>query len=158
MKKIKALTLLSSFALTMCLASCGGNTGNSAAGSQESTPAGSQTSTASSSQLEKIELTTEGSKTLHIGETLQIKSSVEGVTYKSSDEKVATVDQTGKVTATGLGTASISAEKEGYRKGSMSVTVERNPASGKVEFEDADHVSADGWYSTSFFGMEFGSG
>ncbi|MBR3675167.1 MAG: Ig-like domain-containing protein, partial [Bacilli bacterium] len=141
MKKIKALTLLSSFALTMCLASCGGNTGNSAAGSQESTPAGSQTSTASSSQLEKIELTTEGSKTLHVGETLQINSSVEGVTYKSSNEKVATVDQTGKVTATGLGTASISAEKEGYRKGSMSVTVERHPASGKVEFEDADHVA-----------------
>ena len=98
MKKIKALTLLSSLALTMCLASCGGNGGASKA--DESTPAGSQTSTASSSQLEKIELTTEGSKTIHVGETLQIKSSVEGVTYKSSDEKVATVDQTGKVTAT----------------------------------------------------------
>ena len=158
MKKIKALTLLSSLALTMCLASCGGNGNGGASKADESTPAGSQTSTASSSQLEKIELTTEGSKTLHVGETLQIKSSVEGVTYKSSDEKVATVDQTGKVTATGLGTASISAEKEGYRKGSMSITVERNPASGKVEFEDADHVSADGWYSTSFFGMEFGNG
>ena len=159
MKKIKALTLLSSLALTMCLASCGGGTTNSAESKAgESTPAGSQTSTASSSQLEKIELTTTGSKTIHIGETLQITSSVQGVTYKSSDEKVATVDQTGKVTAVAAGTATISAEKEGYRKGSMSVTVERNAPSGKVEFEIADHVSADGWYSTSFMGMEFGSG
>ena len=55
MKKIKALTLLSSLALTMCLASCGGGTTNSAESKAgESTPAGSQTSTASSSQLEKI--------------------------------------------------------------------------------------------------------
>ena len=158
MKKIKALTLLSSLALTMALASCGGPTTTSAGGSGDAASATSAKS--ESSAQEQIKLTAAGNKTtLTIGDTVEISSSVTGVTYASGDAKVATVDaSTGLVTAVGAGTTSISATKDGYRKGSISITVNRTAPSGKVEFEDADHVSADGWYSTSFMGMEFGGG
>ncbi|MCR5513874.1 MAG: Ig-like domain-containing protein [Bacilli bacterium] len=158
MKKTKTLALLSSLALGMMLASCGGGTQPDAPkSSEEGTPS---TSAAISSQQEKIKITAEGNKTtLIIGETVKLTSSVEGVTFASSDAKIVTVDPTtGVVTAVGAGSTTISATKDGYKKGTLSITVNRPAPSGKVEFEAADHYSADGWYATAFMGMEFGNG
>ena len=67
-----------------------------------------------------------------IGQTLQL-SGGEGVkSWSSSDEKVATVDSTGKVTATGLGQAVITAEFENGTSTQINVVV--NP---KTVYGDA---------------------
>ena len=99
MKKTKTLALLSSLALGMMLASCGGGTQpDTPKGSGEGTPS---TSAAISSQQEKIKITAADNKTtLIIGETVKLTPSVEGATFASGDAKVATVDPTtGVVTA-----------------------------------------------------------
>ena len=65
---------------------------------------------------EKIKVTLDGSdKTegeVEVEATLQLKASVEGGTWASSNEKVATVDQTGKVTAVAPGNANITVTKD----------------------------------------------
>ena len=103
-------------------------------------------------QKETIKVTDPDNKNaseLVIEQTLQLKASVDGVTWKSADEKIATVDNTGKVTAVAAGEVKIKASKEGYYDGSYSLTVKRPAALAKVAFEKADHYSADGWWGTA---------
>ena len=99
---------------------------------------------------EKIKVTLDGSdKTegeVEVEATLQLKASVEGGTWASSNEKVATVDQTGKVTAVAAGSANITVTKEGYDKGTFRLTVVRGAPLATLHFEDADHYAADGWW------------
>ena len=79
----------------------------------------------SSAQLEKITITAEGNKkTLTLGESVQLTASVEGVTWASSKQDVATVSNTGLVSSVGAGTTNITASKDGYREGSISIKVE----------------------------------
>ena len=85
--------------------------------------------------------------------TLQLTASEQGVTWESSDPTVATVDQTGKVTAIYAGSAVISAKKEGFNAGTVNVTVTRPAALATLHFEDADHYSADGWWGTAAEGV-----
>jgi len=158
MKKTKFFLplLAASLALGMGLAAC-----------NNSTPASSnkeQSSQApSSSALPKITVTAaEGKKTLIIGETVQLSADVEGVTWQSTDAKIASVDETGKVTAIAPGEVSIKASKEGYKNGSIGITVTRPAPTAVLDFTLADHYSADGWWATSMdFGgmaMELGTG
>ncbi len=91
-------------------------------------PAGSASSkkggATSTSALPSISITAAGSKTsITLGETVQLNSSVEGVTWESSAVAVATVDQNGLVSAVAKGSTTIKAKKEGYKDGSISITV-----------------------------------
>ena len=116
---------------------------------------GDNTSKAPSSSVpakEKIVVTADGDKTsaeVEIDATLQLKASVEGVTWASSNKNVATVDETGKVTAVGVGSANITAAKEGYNNGSFKLTVKRPAAVATLKFEQADHFASDGWWGTA---------
>ena len=141
--------LLPMMALSLCfgLAAC-----KPAEGQQSASQPGSQ---ASVPAKETIKVTAAGDKkTIAIEETLQLTASVEGVTWASSDAKVATVDQTGKVTAVGAGEVAITASKEGYYKGSITLTVNRGQALATLHMEDADHYAADGWWGSAEDGYQ----
>lgn len=101
---------------------------------------------------EKIKVTDTNQKTegeIEIEATLQLQASVEGVTWGTSNAKVATVDDKGLVTAVGVGSTTITATKEGYDKGTFRVTVKRGAPLATLHFEDADHYAADGWWGTA---------
>lgn len=97
-----------------------------------STPASSGNGQKSSNQvsstsaLPAIKVTAaDNKKTLEVDETVKLTADVEGVTWESSNTAVATVDQEGTVTAVGAGTAKISAKKDGYKAGEISITVNK---------------------------------
>ena len=99
-------------------------------GCNNNTPAGSsgsaKPSTQSSAALPSIKVTAaDNKKTLEVDETVQLTSDVEGVTWETSAAAVATVDDKGLVTAVGAGTAKITAKKDGYKEGSISITVNK---------------------------------
>ena len=95
----------------------------------------------------------ESNATLVMEATLQLSASEQGVTWESSDPSVASVDQTGKVTALYAGAAVISAKKDGFNPGTVNVTVTRPAALATLHWEDADHYSADGWWGTAAEGV-----
>lgn len=116
MKKRKILLPAATLALLLSfgLVACGGS------GDGGNTP-----TTTSKAQQEKINVAAVDNKTkLILGETVQLTSSVEGVTWSSSKEDVATVSATGLVTSVGKGSTTIKAVKEGYKDGSISITVD----------------------------------
>ena len=132
-----AATLLFGMGLVAC-----GNQGNSN---------GKQQTTSSVPARPKINATAPGDKKtveLEIDGEVQLTADQADVAWKSSDEKVATVDQTGKVKAIASGSATITASKEGYTSGSVSITVRKPAALGTLKMEDADHYAADGWWGT----------
>lgn len=155
MKKAKTLLPLAALALALGLAACNGPQ----PGGDESSAAGTSVA-ASSVAKPKITVSAEGDKkTLIVEETVQLtakegETALTGIEWKSSNEAVATVDQTGKVTAVGPGDASISASKEGYNKGSISIKVNRPTPVAALHFEDADHYAADGWWGSAAEGWE----
>ena len=74
---------------------------------------------------EKITITAAGDKTkLMYGESVQLTASVSGVTWESSKPEVAAVDANGLVTSVSKGSASIKAKKDGYKDGSISISVD----------------------------------
>ena len=114
MKKRKFLLPLTAFALLVSfgVVACGGGQGS---GSQQQ----------SSGQQEKITITAaEGKTKLILGEKVQLTASVAGVAWESKEAKVATVDANGLVTSVGVGSTTITATKDGYRGGTISITVE----------------------------------
>ncbi len=142
MKKNKLLHALVAFSLLLGfgLAACNGGGNGGGNSSQQSSQAAQ----------EKITITAEGGKkTLILGETVKLTASVEGVTWESKSPEVATVDQTGLVTSVGKGTASISATKEGYKGGSISITVDYEtikitaPADTSMLVGDSIQLTAD---------------
>ena len=113
LRSLVAFSLLLGFGLTACN-NGGGEGGNS-----------SQQQSSSAAQQEKITITAEGGKkSLILGETVKLTASVEGVAWESKNPEVATVDQTGLVTSVSKGSTSISATKEGYKGGSISISVD----------------------------------
>lgn len=150
MKKTKlflpamALGLLLSFGL----AACNNTQASSNAGGQSS-----QQPSASSTVQQKINVTAAGDKkSLQLNETVQLTADVgnEGVTWASSDTTVATVNASGLVTAVGYGEATITAKKEGYKDGSIGITVPRPAATATFDLTTAaEHYSADGWWELS---------
>ena len=141
MKKMKVLLPFAVVGLMLSLGACGGPGGGESG----------QSTTPSVAPQPKVTVKTADDKTsltLVVGENGQLKASEEGVTWASNNEKVATVDQTGKVTAVAAGTAKISAAKEGFKTGELTVTVNRKPPIATLHMEDADHNAADGfWYN-----------
>lgn len=113
------------------------------------TSGGKQSTQVGSSEAQpKIKVTAAGDKkTLVIGETVALSADVQGVAWTSTDNKVATVDNDGKVTAVAAGEATIKATKEGYKDGAIAITVNRPAATATFDLTTAaDHYSADGWW------------
>ena len=101
-------------------------------------------------QLEPIKVTAADNKTsLIIDEKVQLSADKEGVTWKSSDESIASVSTAGLVTALKAGSATISAEKAGFKTGSVAISVSRPPATATLHMEDAEHFAADGEWTSS---------
>lgn len=116
-KVLSALTVM--LALTAVACNGGGNQSGSGAAPKSN----SQQST---SALPAIKVTAaDNKKTLEVGETVKLTSDVEGVTWESAATAVATVDGEGLVTAIGAGSAKITAKKEGYKEGSITITVNK---------------------------------
>lgn len=71
----------------------------------------------------KLKLTAED-KTLYAGYKLQLTADPsDGVTFKSSSDKIATVDSSGLVTGQEAGTVTITAHKDGYEDATIQLTV-----------------------------------
>lgn len=78
------------------------------------------------------------STSVTVGETLQIISSIDGVTYSSMNEEIATVDATtGLVTAKKAGSVTIKAAKEGCTEGTIDLTVTEGSSEKEYQFSDA---------------------
>ena len=108
---ITVFALLLSFGLAACNGSGEGGGGNNTKSSQ---PA-----------QETIKITATDSKTkLILGETVQLTASVEGVSWTSSKPEIATVSDSGLVTSVAKGSTMIKASKDGYKDGSISITVD----------------------------------
>lgn len=108
--------------LALTTVACNGG-GNSSAAPNNGSKSNSQQST---SVLPSINVTAaDNKKTLEVDETVKLTASVEGVTWESSAPAVATVDGEGLVTAVAAGTAKITAKKDGYKEGSISITVNK---------------------------------
>ena len=127
MKKRKFILPLTAFALLLSfgLAACnnGGNQGEQqGGGNQEQSEPAEQSSIPADT---KIKVTAAGDKTkLMYGETVQLTADVDGVTWVSNKPEVATVDSNGLVTSVSKGSTSIKAQKEGYKDGAISISVD----------------------------------
>ena len=109
--------IISAIAVLLALTTVGCGTGTNNNGNKS----GSQTSA-----LPTIKITVaDNKKTLEIDDTVQLTADIAGVTWESSSAAVATVSGEGLVTAIGAGTAKISAKKEGYKAGEVSITVNK---------------------------------
>ena len=125
MKGRKLLIPIATFvlALSMGLAACG-NSGDPSQGGQ------SQDSGQTSAKQEKISVEAEGGKkSLILGEKVQLTAKVgdavlEGVTWESAKPEIASVDVNGLVTSVSKGSATIKAIKDGYKDGSINISVD----------------------------------
>ncbi len=152
MKTKKALlpVLASALLLTMGLAAC-----------NNSTPVNPGSSSGEAEEV-KIEITSEGDKKeIQVGQTLQLKASVEGVTWSTKSTDIVSVSETGLVTALKDGSARITAKKDGYANGSFTVTVlkapEREP-NYSLRLEEAEHYDPDDFWGMSWGGTVMGPG
>ena len=128
MKKKGLILPLTVFAMLLSLSLAGCNNSNGDGDSVEQETPSSQPASEdkpSSAKLEKINITSEGNvKSILYGQTLQLNADQEGVTWESSKPEIATVSQTGLVTAVSKGSAAIKASKEGFKDGSFNITVD----------------------------------
>ena len=99
-----------------------------------------------------------GASSIIIGETLQLSADKDGVTWSSSNNAIASVDDKGLVTAVAAGDVTISAAKENYNSGSVALKITRPAATATLHMEDADHFSADGVWGTNYNGTIYGPG
>ena len=126
-KGLSILAVLLAFAVTAC-------NGPAPANSEEGGEQESSLVPETKSQQQSIKITAEGGKkTLEIGETVQLSADVDGVTWSSSNADAATVSDAGLVTAVAPGSATIKAVKEGYKDGSISITVSKPAAPHPAE-------------------------
>ena len=99
------------FSTLVCfgVAACGGGNGNQ-----------------SSVRQEQIKITAADSKTnLILGETVQLTATnAEGVKWESEKPEIATVNDSGLVTSVAVGSTKITASKDGYRTGSITIKVD----------------------------------
>ena len=114
---------LGALAILLALTAVACNSTPAASGSN--TPKSSNTPV-STSTLPAIKVTAaDNKKTLEVNETVQLTADPADVTWETSAAAVATVDDKGLVTAVGAGTAKISAKKDGYKAGEISITVNK---------------------------------
>ena len=81
-------------------------------------------------------------------QTVTLTANKEGVTWATSDANVATVAN-GVVTGVAPGSVTISAKKDGFNDGKITLNVVRPAATATLHWEDADHFAADGWWGTA---------
>ena len=119
MKRRKLILSATAFALLLSfgLAACGGGGGGEGEGSKPTK--------SSQPAQEKITVTAaDGKNKLILGETVQLTASVDGVTWSSSKPEVASVSEAGLVTSLSKGSSTIKAVKDGYKDGSISISVD----------------------------------
>ena len=126
MKKSKFILPVTAFALLLSLglSACnnGGNQGEASQGGEQQQ---SQPAEQSIPADAKIKITAAGDKTkLMYGETVQLSADVQGVSWESSKPDIVSVSADGLVTALAKGSASIKAKKDGYKDGSISISVD----------------------------------
>ena len=156
MKKRKVVVPFMAFMLMAGLAACTSEAQKSVV--EGSTPGTSASAPKpSSSALPKLAVTA-AKNSIMVEETTTVSCEVAGVTWTTSDAKIATVNDAGVVTGVAAGTVTITAKKEGYKNGSVSITVTRPAAIATLHMEDALHESADGWWGSSSMGQERGPG
>ena len=127
MKKKNLLLPLTTIALalTMGLAACTGGQGGESKGGDDSQATSVQPS---SQKQEKISITAADNKTsLYLDETVQLTADKDGVTWASKKEDVATVSASGLVTAVGEGSTTITASKDGFTAGTITIKVQLLP-------------------------------
>ena len=130
MSKKRFILPLTVFAMLISfgLAACNGNNGDNQGGDNSGEPQESQQASEnkpSSAKLEKINITAADNKTkLIYPDTVQLTADQEGVTWESAKPEIATVSPTGLVTAVSKGSASIKAIKEGFKDGSINISVD----------------------------------
>ena len=111
MKKGRTFFQMVVFSALVCfgVAACGGGNGNQ-----------------SSVRQEQIKITAADSKTnLILGETVQLTATnAEGVKWESEKPEIATVNDSGLVTSVAVGSTKITASKDGYRAGSITIKVD----------------------------------
>ena len=125
MKKSKFILPVTAFALLLSLglSACnnGGNQGEASQGGEQQSQPAEQSIPADA----KIKITAAGDKTkLMYGETVQLSADVQGVSWESSKPDIVSVSADGLVTALAKGSASIKAKKDGYKDGSISISVD----------------------------------
>ena len=82
---------------------------------------------------------------MRAGETLQLQSEFEGVSYLSLNESLLTVTETGEVTALQSGSATIIAQKEGYRPAKIYVQIDPALVECPIsEFQDGESYTVKG--------------
>ena len=151
-KKTLLPILASALLLTMGLAACGKTEGGNSSGNQQS------------SEVEevKINVTAEGDKKeLQVGETVQLRADVEGVEWSTRAEGVLSVDANGVVTALGAGSGKVTAKKDGYANGSITITVAKAPeraAAHEIDLELAEHYSPNDFWGMNYGGTVMGPG
>ena len=105
-----------------------------------------------------ITVTAADNKTsLLVNETVALTASEQGVTWSSSDATIASVEN-GVVTAKKLGSAVITASKDKYNDGSITINVVRPAPTATLHMEDADHYTADGMWGTTYGSTIYGPG
>ena len=115
-----------------------------------------------SSEVEevKINITSEGDKKeIIVGETLQLQADQEGVTWGTRNTDIVSVSNSGLVTALAAGSARVTAEKEGFARGSFTVTVNKAPekeAHTVIDLEHADHYSPSGIWGMDLSAYGYG--
>ena len=145
MKTKKALLpiIASALLLTMGLAACNNNNADKPSGSEQT----------SEVEETKIVVTAAGDKKeLQVGETVQLSADVEGVEWSTKNSDVVSVSSSGLVTALKAGSARVTAKKDGYANGNITITVLKAPereAKYSLPLEDAEHYSPN-----DFWGMD----
>lgn len=82
----------------------------------------------SSSQQQKIKVTAaDGKTTLYLGQTVQLTADQDDVSWTSAKPEIASVSAGGLVTALAEGSATITASKDGFTNGTISIKVQLEP-------------------------------
>ena len=141
MKKANFLALLAVAAL-LPLGGCGDNT---------STP---KSNAPTSGQVAGTQIVLTASKAeAYVGETVTITSSVSDVTYDDVDASIAIFDKAaGTLRGIAPGKVTVKAKKAGCKAGTVEVTFVAEPVvepDATIEWEDAEHESANGWTNGS---------
>ena len=172
MKKSKIFLPFVTLALVFGLVACGGNNEQS----QAQSSGGNKTSQPSSSVPAKPKITiaaADNKTTLEIGDTVQLSAkdgdaALDGVTWTSGETTVASVSEAGLVTALKKGETTITAKKDGYNQGSITIKVNGQEIEVQIEsgtsegsvvtFKDSHNVDTqmvDAWPQNAVLTLEF---
>ena len=122
MKKSKILLPLALLGMVFGVAACN-PARNAPKGDQSGQQSQTPVETDPAKQV-KINITAENDKTkLIYPDTVQLRADQEGVRWESAKPEIATVSETGLVTAVSKGSAAIKAIKEGFKDGSINISV-----------------------------------